>query len=125
MSDAQRELHQRSLTNVRALLDKEQREIELARKNERLMIWIALPVILFFVGLAWFAVTRPDRREPVDLKQAACEAKLFNVRSRAAERTMRAANPGISDDDATRELLSRRDALVRAVKQECRTRLRP
>jgi hypothetical protein len=59
--DAQRELQQHSLRNVRALLDKLEGEAEIERRTRR---WIAVALVAVTVvlfGVVVFA-TRPDSR---------------------------------------------------------------
>jgi hypothetical protein len=96
MSDARSELHQRSLTNVRALLDKEQEEFARQKRARRLLVWVAVPTILLVAGVVWYAArNNPASRDAAEKRRVACVSEVWAARSRDAEVAIRAANPGM------------------------------
>jgi hypothetical protein len=124
MKDAQQELHQRSLRNVRALLEKEQQEFARQKRARRLLIWIALPVLLLVAGLVYYGARKnPSTREPAEKLRIACETEVWAAKSGDAERAIRAANPGIAPPEVARRLQQESPTLQAAAAEECRRRL--
>jgi hypothetical protein len=123
VSDARRELHQRSLRNVRALLEKEQEELERQKRARRLLIWLALPTLALVGGLVYYgAKNNFSSREPAEKSRIACETEVWAHKSREAEQAIRAANPGISPKEVGRQLQQASGSLQAAAAAECRRR---
>jgi hypothetical protein len=124
MKDAQQELHQRSLRNVRALLEKEQQEFERQKRSRRLVVWAAVPTLVLVLGLVYYgARNNPASRAPAEKQRIACETEVWATKSGEAERAIRAANPGMSPADVARQLQRDSASLQAAAAEECRRRL--
>jgi hypothetical protein len=63
--DAQREMEQRSLRNVRSLLDRLERDEDLERRTRRRIGWALLIITVAVVGavVAWYALRGPDQSQ--------------------------------------------------------------
>ncbi|HZZ94335.1 MAG TPA: hypothetical protein VFE23_17370 [Usitatibacter sp.] len=61
--DAQREMEQRSLRNVRSLLDRLEHEEDLERRTRRRIGWALLVAALVVAGgvIAWYALRGPEQ----------------------------------------------------------------
>ena len=124
MKDAQQELHQRSLRNVRALLEKEQQEFDRQKRARRLLVWVAVPVVLLAGGLVYYGSRiNPTTREPAEKRRIACETEVWAAKSRAAEVAIRSANPGIAPSEVGRRLQAESASFQAAAADECRRRL--
>lgn len=125
MADAQRELHQRSLRNVRALLEQEQAEFERQKRSTRLVVWVALPVALLVAGLVLYASRTQPPRELAQKQRMDCETEAWAAKSGEAERAIRQANPGMSPSEVGRKLQAENPSFQAAAREECRKRLGP
>ena len=124
MSDARQELHQRSLRNVRALLEKEREEFERQKRSKRLLVWAAIPLVALVAGLVWYgAMKRPASREESERTRVACEVDMLAAKSGEVERSIRAAHPGMAPADVAQLLQRESAALQAAAASECRRKL--
>jgi hypothetical protein len=121
MSDARNQLHQKSLTNVRALLEREQEEFARQKRARRLLVWLALPTVLLVAGVVWYAArNNPASRDAAEKRRVACVSEVWAARSRDAEVAIRAANPGMPPSEIGRMLQADSKKFQDEATAECR-----
>jgi hypothetical protein len=120
--DTQQELQQRSLRNVRALLDKEEEELARQKRAPRLLLYAFIPAIVLIAAVVIWASGRksgaPDR------KMLECTMRTWAEMSGAREREIRAQNPGIGSSEVGRTLQAENSAIEAAAAAQCRKELR-
>ena len=116
--DARQELHQRSLRNVRALLDQEEAEAA-RRKRAPLLLFLALIPAFAFIAAAvsWTSYARKPAATEPQLRE--CVARTLARMSAAHEREIRVREPGISARDVARKLQAENAGLEAAAAREC------
>lgn len=108
--DAERNFQQRALRNVRALLDRVERNDEAQRKRQwRLALFAMLPLVLLLGGVAMMRLDATDAEQ----EHARCEHHSFKARNGEIERRLREANPQITYREI-REQLKREYPFVQA-----------
>ena len=123
MSDFQQELHQKSLRNVRALLDKEEEELRRQTKLTRLLLFVIVPVVaVAILGAAIWVGRKPDAMNPQLLE---CQTKRAAEMSGERERAIRAANPALQAPDVAARLRDEGKAIRDEAGRECRAKLGP
>ena len=120
MSDFQQELHQKSLRNVRALLDKEEEELRRQKKTTRLLLFVIVPVVaLAILGSAIWVGRKPDAVNPQLLE---CQTKRAAEMSGERERAIRAENPAHPPPEVADRMRAESAAIRDAAARECSAR---
>jgi hypothetical protein len=123
MEDSHRELEQKALRNVRALVEKVQHDE--ASRNKRQMRWlllisVATALIVGGLGIsAWLRTSESNQAQ-----RSSCELEAWNARAAAFEREARQANPGVSARDIQNLLRNERPTLMAEAKAQCGPRSR-
>lgn len=119
MDDAQRDLERNALRNVRALVDKLQREELGSAKRKRVVISLAcIPFVAMAAALALHASKGPA--EEADKNRRACELDGWNRRAAAFEKEDRAAHPGRSNKQVQDDLREAQPGLMAEAKAQCK-----
>ena len=119
--DAQQELHQRSLRNVRAYLDQEEAELAAERRAPRLLLYSLVPAtVLIAAVVVWGWARKPA---VVDPKLHQCTMRTWAEMSGEREREIRALSPGITPSEVGRQLQSENAAIEAAAARQCRKEL--
>ena len=108
---SRQELHQRSLRNVRALLDKEEEQLAREKRAPRLLLYAMIPAIALVA-----ATTDPKLLE--------CQMRTWAEKSGERERELRARNPGITPSEIGRRLQAENAAIEAAALRQCESRIR-
>jgi hypothetical protein len=117
--DTQQELHQRSLRNVRALLDKEEAELARQKRAPRLLLYALVPAAILVAVIAIWGI--PGRKvDAPDPKVLECQMRTWAERSGERERELRAQNPGITPSEVGARLQAENPAIEAAALRECR-----
>lgn len=120
MNDAQQELHQRSLRNVRALLDREQAELARQRRIERWVLWGLAPAVLLALGGATYFLSRPSGAgEEAAKRRLECEVAVMARLSGQREGEIRAESPNLTSREVARRVGGEHEAYRRKAAQEC------
>ena len=117
MSDFQRELQQKSLRNVRALLDKEEEELRRQKKTTRLLLFVIVPLVaVAILGAAIWVGRKPDAMDPRLLE---CQTKRAAEMSGERERAIRAENPALPAPEVAARMRAESTAIQAAAGREC------
>src|SRR5688572_20295751 len=103
--DTQQELHQRSLRNVRALLDKEEAELARQKKAPRMLLYAFIPAIILVAAVVIWGI--PGRSGPATItnkKLLDCQMRNWAELSGEREREIREKNPGITPSEVGAKL---------------------
>lgn len=120
--DTQQELQQRSLRNVRALLDKEEEELARQKRAPRLLLYAFIPAIVLIAALV---IWGSGRKAPApDPRMLECTMRTWAEMSGARERDIRAQNPGASSSDVGRMLQAENATIEAAAAAQCRKEVR-
>ena len=116
--EARQELHQKSLRNVRALLDKEEAELARQKRAPRMLLYASLPaIVLIAVLVGWGG---PGRKPAAaDPKLLECTMRTWAEMSGAREREIRAQNSGITPSEVGARLQAENAAIEAAAAREC------
>lgn len=124
MNDTQQELQQRSLRNVRALLDKEEEEARRLKKGTRVLLFMFIPaIVLALVVVIWGVPGRSKPGPGVDPDGLKCLTRTWADKSGQREREIRSQNPDISPSEVGRRLQAENAAIKAAAAKECGTTL--
>ena len=113
--EAQRELEQRALRNVRGLVERLDVEEGVSRKRQWRLIAIAILPALVFLG---FLAAKLDPTNP-NAAQGKCEMDAWNAGNAEVERRLRAANPAITYGEVREGQKSERLHVLEQVKKAC------
>jgi hypothetical protein len=122
MDESQQELHQRSLRNVRALLDKEEAELARQKRAPRMLLYAFIPaIVLVAVVIVWGVPGNPTRKSPAaaNPKLLQCQMRVWAELSGERERELRAANPGITPSEIGAKLQAENSAIESAALKKC------
>ena len=121
--DARQELHQKSLRNVRALLDKEEAEAARQKKATRALLFALVPVILLGVAVMVVGVRR-NAAPAGDPKALVCLTRAAAKKSGEREREIRAQNPGMAAAEVGKILEAESMSIRAAAERECQATAR-
>jgi hypothetical protein len=125
MDESQQELHQRSLRNVRALLDKEEEELARQKKAPRMLLYAFIPaIILVAVVMIWGIPGRTGPPAAANPKLLECQMRVWAELSGEREREIRAGNPGITPSQVGAKLQAENAAIEKAALTKCEAQLR-
>ena len=116
--DTQQELQQRSLRNVRALLDKEEAEMARQKRAPRMLLYAFIPAIVLVLALVIWG--GPHMAKPPEAKLLDCTMRTWAEMSGVREREIRAQNPGMTSSEVGRELQRESSAMEAAAAAKCR-----
>src|SRR5688572_11811796 len=96
--EAQQELHQRSLRNVRALLDKEEEELARQEKAPKVLLYAFVPAIVLVALVVIWGVpgSRAPKSGASSPRLLECQMRVWAEMSGEREREIRAQTPGIA-----------------------------
>ena len=122
MNDARQELQQKSLRNVRALLDKEEEELRRQKKTTRLLLFGIIPVVALalLAGGVWLG-RKPGAVNPQLLE---CQTKRAAEVSGERERAIRAEIPALAAQEVAARMRAESKAIQEAAARECSARLK-
>ena len=120
MSDGFRILEQRALRNVRALIERLERDDLLERKRQWYWVLIALLPVTLFLGLIITKVTPLTASG----RQTQCELDAWNAKAAEFERTTRATNPDLSASEIQKRLEHERPFLLIEARIDCSRELK-
>jgi hypothetical protein len=108
---------------VRALLDKEERELARQKRAPRMLLYALIPaVILVGVVVIWGV---PGPKAPArDPKLLECQMRIWAERSGERERELRAQNPGITPSEVGAKLQAENATIEAAALRECQAQRR-
>jgi hypothetical protein len=116
--DSRQELHQRSLRNVRAYLDKEEAELAREKRAPRLLLYAMVPAIVLVAVVAIWGI--PGRKgATTDPRLLECQMRTWAEKSGERERELRAQNPGITPSEIGRRLQAENAAIEAAARRQC------
>jgi hypothetical protein len=114
--EAQRELEQRALRNVRGLVDRLDGEEGASRKRQRVLVaWAVLPAVLF-LGFVGTVVGPKPNPEAV---QAKCELDAWTRWTADVERRMRDENPGVTHRQVLDQIGLEKRPFIEATARKC------
>ena len=120
---SRQELHQRSLRNVRALLDKEEEQLAREKRAPRLLLYAMIPAIALVAVVAIGG--SPGRKGATTVpKLLECQMRTWAEKSGERERELRARNPGITPSEIGRRLQAENAAIEAAALRQCESRIR-
>jgi hypothetical protein len=120
MNETQQELQQRSLRNVRALLDKEQEELRRQKQTTRKLLYTLVPAAaLVLVVVVWGIPGRGKSASAIDPQQLECQTRLAAERSGKREREIREQEPALSPAEVAGRLRTESAAIRDAAAREC------
>ena len=117
MDETQQELQQRSLRNVRALLDKEEAEMARQKRAPRMLLYAFAPAIVLVLALVLWG--GPRMAKPPDPKLLECTMRAWAEMSGAREREIREQNPGIAPAEIGRRLQGESASIEAAATKQC------
>ena len=126
MDESQQELHQRSLRNVRALLDKEEEELARQKKAPRMLLYAFIPAFILVAALViWGVPGKPGKSAAAsDPKLLECQMRIWAEMSGEREREIRAQNPGISPGEVGAKLQAENASIEVAAARRCQGQAR-
>lgn len=113
MEDSQRDLQQKSLRNVRALVERLERDEREQSRGNKYLLLVAFAPFLVFVGVVLMA----DPRAPS--KTGSCELDAWNAKAAEFERSARQSDPQISYLEVQAKLERERPFLMAAARTDC------
>ena len=117
--ETQQELQQRSLRNVRALLDKEERELARQKKAPRMLLYALIPAGILVAVIVVWGIPGRQAGGPVDRALLECQMRTWAEKSGERERELRAQNPGMTPSEIGGRLQAENAALEAAALREC------
>ena len=124
--DTQQELHQRSLRNVRALLDKEEAELARQKKAPRMLLYAFIPAIILVAAVVIWGI--PGRSGPpataTNKKLLDCQMRNWAELSGEREREIREKNPGITPSEVGAKLQAENASIEKAALKKCEAEVR-
>jgi hypothetical protein len=120
--EAQQELHQKSLRNVRALLDKEEEELARQKKAPKMLLYAFIPAIVLVAGVVIWGI--PGSRAPKSgaassPKLLECQMRVWAEMSGEREREIRAQTPGITPAEVGARLQKENAVIEQAALRRC------
>jgi hypothetical protein len=120
--EAQQELHQKSLRNVRALLDKEEEELARQKKAPKMLLYAFIPALVLVAAVVIWGI--PGSRVPKsgtvsDPKLLECQMRVWAEISGEREREIRAQRPGITPGEVGAQLQKENASLEQAALRRC------
>jgi hypothetical protein len=117
-NDTQRDLEQKALRNVRALVDTLERE-ELGRgKRKKIVVaLVSIPVLALALALGVRAWNAPA--EEAEKKRRACELDGWNTRAAAFMQANRLAHPELTNKEVQDDLRAAQPRLMAEAKAGC------
>ena len=122
--EAQQELHQKSLRNVRALLDKEEEELARQKKAPKLLLYAFIPAIFLVLAVViWGVPGNPARKSPSasNPKLLQCQMSVWAEMSGEREKEIRAQNPGITPSEVGSRLQRENGNIEQAALRKCQS----
>ena len=119
--DARQELHQKSLRNVRALLDKEEAELERQKKAPKMLLYAFVPAIVLVAGVVIWGVPGSRKSATASPKMIECQMRVWAEMSGERERQIRAENPGITPSDVGGRLQKENANIEQAALRRCQS----
>lgn len=119
--DARQELHQKSLRNVRALLDKEEAELERQKKAPKMLLYAFVPAIVLVAGVVIWGVPGSRKSATASPKMIECQMRVWAEMSGERERQIRAENPGITPSDVGGLLQKENANIEQAALRRCQS----
>ena len=120
--EAQQELHQKSLRNVRALLDKEEAELARQKKAPKMLLYAFIPaLVLVAVVVIWGIPGSPARKAgaAANPKLLECQMRVWAEMSGERERAIRAQNPSITPSEVGALLQKENAKIEQAALRRC------
>jgi hypothetical protein len=120
--EAQQELHQKSLRNVRALLDKEEEELARQKRAPKMLLYAFIPaLVLVGVVVVWGV---PGSRVPKSAatsspKLLECQMRVWAEMSGEREKEIRAQTPGITPAEVGARLQKENALIEQAALARC------
>ena len=127
MDESQQELHQRSLRNVRALLDKEEEELARQKKAPRMLLYAFIPAFLLVGALViWGVPGDRSNKSPAagNPKVLECQMRIWAEMSGEREREIRAQNPGITPAEVGARLQAENAKIEQNARRRCESEVR-
>ena len=119
IDDAHRDLEQKSLRNVRALVDSlERQEMSHASRRKVVIALVSVPVVAAVIALGIHASRAPS--EEAEKKRRACELDAWNARAAAFVEKDRIAHPGRSSKQVQDDLRRAQPDLMREAREQCK-----
>jgi hypothetical protein len=119
--EAQQELHQKSLRNVRALLDKEEEELARQKKAPKMLLYAFIPAIVLVAVVVIWGV--PGSRVPKSAasspKLLECQMRVWAEMSGEREKEIRAQSPGITASEVGARLQKENAVIEQAALRRC------
>ena len=120
--DTRQELQQRSLRNVRALLDKEEEELARQKKAPRMLLYALIPAAILVAVVVIWGIPGRQATAPADRQLLECQMRTWAEKSGERERELRAQNPGMTPSEIGGRLQSENAAIEAAALRECQAR---
>lgn len=119
--EAQQELHQKSLRNVRALLDKEEEELARQKKAPKMLLYAFIPaIVLVAVVVIWGVPGSPTRKAgTASPKLLECQMRVWAEMSGEREREIRSQNPDITPGEVGAKLQQENANIEQAALRRC------
>ena len=117
--DAQQELHQKSLRNVRALLDKEEEELARQKKAPRILLYAFIPAIVLVAAVVIWGIPGRPAAAKADPKLLDCQMRTWAELSGEREREIRAQNPGIAPGEVGAKLQAENASIEKTALAKC------
>lgn len=121
MDDVRQELHQRSLRNVRALLDREEEDLRRQKRTTRLLLLVIVPVVVIVIlGAGIWLGRKPDTTNPQLLE---CQTKRAAELSGERERAIRAEDPALPAPEVAARMRAESKSIQDQAGRDCRAKL--
>ena len=122
--EAQQELHQKSLRNVRALLDKEEEELARQKKAPKMLLYAFIPAIVLVAVVVIWGI--PGSRAPKSgasssPKLLECQMRVWAEMSGEREKEIRAQVPGITPAEVGARLQKENALIEQAALARCKS----
>jgi hypothetical protein len=120
--EAEQELHQKSLRNVRALLDKEEEELARQKKAPKMLLYAFIPaIVLVAVVVIWGVPGSSTRKAGAasSPKLLECQMRVWAEMSGEREREIRSRYPNITPGEVGAKLQQENANIEQAALRRC------